>query len=246
MKRTARGLTRPEGREPALSASTPSPPWMRANASAIWLRFEFSTHTKSTRFLAPTTISAATRLRRATGPALGGFRRDAGDVRAAGGAVGRAGGVVGVVGGGFAEGVEGFPARALRILGPKLVRLRVAADRRLLRDHGAAGSVEAAAERGQRLAAVRLDAEMVDAGRAAGVRDREVHARILEHPLGVVVLAHGGLGAEQLGVEADARRQVGDIEVDVEAVHGRGSLFRGVQVPAGPQSAAPAQQFSVR
>src|SRR5690606_8421505 len=104
--------------------------------------------------------SAAARLRRATGPALVGFRGDAGDVLAAGGAVGRAGGVAGVVGGGFAEGVEGFPARALRILGPKLVRLRVAADRRLLRDHGAAGSVEAAAERGQRLAAVRLDAEM--------------------------------------------------------------------------------------
>src|SRR5690606_8950803 len=197
MKRTARGLPRPEGREPALRASTPSPPWMRANASAIWLRFEFSTHTNSTRFLGPATISAATRLRRATGRALGGFRRDAGDVGAAGGAVGRAGGVAGVVGGGVAEGVEGLPARALRILGPQLVRLRVAADRGRLRHHGAAGRVEAATERGQRLAAVRLDAEVVDAWRPAGGRDREVDPRILEHPLGVVVLEHGRLGAEQ-------------------------------------------------
>src|SRR5690606_40477277 len=104
----------------------------------------------------------------------------------------------GVVRGGFPEGVEGLPARALRILGPQLVRLRVAADRRLLRHHAAAGRVEAAAERGQRFAAVRLDAEVVDARRAAGVRDREVDPRILEHPLGVVVLQHGGLGAEQL------------------------------------------------
>src|SRR5947199_3435640 len=49
MKATARGLTTPEGREPALWASTPSPPWRRANASAIWLRLAFSTHTKRMR-----------------------------------------------------------------------------------------------------------------------------------------------------------------------------------------------------
>ena len=45
-------LTRPDGREPALRASTPAPPKRRANASAIWLRLEFSTHTNSTRFKA--------------------------------------------------------------------------------------------------------------------------------------------------------------------------------------------------
>src|SRR5581483_4479922 len=37
------------GREPALWASTPGPPWMRAKASAIWLRQEFSTQTKRMR-----------------------------------------------------------------------------------------------------------------------------------------------------------------------------------------------------
>ena len=51
MNRIAFGLIRPDGFEPALSASTASPPWRRAKASAIWLRLEFSTHTNSTRFI---------------------------------------------------------------------------------------------------------------------------------------------------------------------------------------------------
>src|SRR5437764_14811144 len=45
------GLTRPEGREPALCASTRPWPWMRAKASAIWLRLEFSTQTNRTCFI---------------------------------------------------------------------------------------------------------------------------------------------------------------------------------------------------
>src|SRR5690606_26728286 len=51
MKRTALGLMTPDGLDPALIASTASPPCMRANASAIWLRLAFSTHTKRTRFI---------------------------------------------------------------------------------------------------------------------------------------------------------------------------------------------------
>src|SRR5687768_15311768 len=43
---TALGLTAPDGRDPALQASTPA--ILRANASASWLRQEFSTQTKST------------------------------------------------------------------------------------------------------------------------------------------------------------------------------------------------------
>ena len=50
MNSTARGLTFPDGRLPALNASTRPAPWMRANASAIWERFEFSTHTNRMRF----------------------------------------------------------------------------------------------------------------------------------------------------------------------------------------------------
>src|SRR5262245_29230617 len=40
------GLIRPDGREPALNAWTLPSPRSRANASAIWLRLEFSTQTK--------------------------------------------------------------------------------------------------------------------------------------------------------------------------------------------------------
>jgi|GEM_PF-2235410 len=46
----ALGLTTPDGRDPALYASIDAPPSIRANASAIWLRLEFSTQTNSTRF----------------------------------------------------------------------------------------------------------------------------------------------------------------------------------------------------
>src|SRR5262249_34159266 len=49
MKATARALTCPDGREPALCASTQPCPCSRANASAIWLRQEFSTHTNRMR-----------------------------------------------------------------------------------------------------------------------------------------------------------------------------------------------------
>src|SRR5437764_133856 len=49
MASTAFGLTTPDGRDPALYASTAGPPSMRANASAIWLRLAFSTHTNSSR-----------------------------------------------------------------------------------------------------------------------------------------------------------------------------------------------------
>src|SRR5215203_1466346 len=45
------GFTFPDGREPAEKASTFPPPCIRANASAIWLRQEFSTHTNKTRFI---------------------------------------------------------------------------------------------------------------------------------------------------------------------------------------------------
>ena len=39
MTATAFGFTRPHGRDPAEYASTAPPPCIRANASAIWLRF---------------------------------------------------------------------------------------------------------------------------------------------------------------------------------------------------------------
>src|SRR2546428_368159 len=49
MASIALGLIGPDGREPALNAATPPPLCMRANASAIWLRLEFSTQTNTIR-----------------------------------------------------------------------------------------------------------------------------------------------------------------------------------------------------
>src|SRR5690606_22169684 len=121
--------------------STCAPPWMRAKASAIWLRLAFSMQTKRIRFMVA--ASAARRLRPAARGAISHLRADAGDVRAARRAVGGAGDPGRVVLRGLAGGVEGLPPRALWIGGPQLVRLRVAADRRLLRNHGAAGGVQA-------------------------------------------------------------------------------------------------------
>src|SRR5207249_7301284 len=58
MAAMALGWTAFAGRQPALCASTRSPPYIRANASAIWLRLQFSlqtkrTHTGRSRSIAP-------------------------------------------------------------------------------------------------------------------------------------------------------------------------------------------------
>ena len=66
-----------------------------------------------------------------------------------------------------------------------------------------------------------LDAQMVDAGRGAGMRrDGEVDARVLEHPLGVVGLHLGGLGVEQFRIEGDVPGEIIDMQMDMEAFHG--------------------------
>src|SRR6478735_313599 len=89
MKRMAFGFTTPEGREPALNASTSAPPSMRANASAIWLRLAFSTQTNNTRFIRNTPGPASSTRR----PCRDSFRSSflawlAGGYRAAGAGAG--------------------------------------------------------------------------------------------------------------------------------------------------------------
>src|SRR6185312_10801992 len=180
MKRTAFGWIRPDGAEPALRASIAPPPWMRAKASAIWLRLAFSTQTNRTRFIGSGSWhgdlgtasceslralvdgrSATAGIRRAVGGAFFDLRFHRTHIRGAG----RIGGVIT---GSVADGVEGFPARALRVFGPQLVRVRIAADGAVFRHHAAARGVQARAERGEFVGAVDLQAEMVDARRAAG------------------------------------------------------------------------------
>src|SRR3990167_9414696 len=170
MKRMAFGLICPEGFEPALSASTASPPWMCAKASAIWLRLEFSTQTNNTRFMEISSVrqkSAAAGRRRAAGRALVHFRLHRAHVGAATCAIRGAGAVGCVIRGRFTDRVEGFPARTLRVFGPQLVGLRVATDRRFFRHQAAARGIEAMAELGQLVAGFGLDSQVVDAGGAA-------------------------------------------------------------------------------
>src|SRR6185437_5251753 len=211
MKRTAFGWIRPDGAEPALKASIAPTPWMRAKASAIWLRLAFSTQTNRTRFIGSGSwhrdfgMASCESRRAVAGRLLSSSRNSAcsrrrlvdlrfhrAHIRSAGRATGRAGRVGGVITRGVADGVESFPARALRVFGPQLVRVRVAADGAVFRHHAAARGVQARPERGKFVRTVDLQAEMVDARRAAGAGDREVDARVFQHPLRVVVLDHAG------------------------------------------------------
>ena len=52
-----------------------------------------------------------------------------------------------------------------------------------------------------------LQPEMIHSDTSAALRDREIDARILDHPLRVIVLAHGRIGAEQAGIETNALRR---------------------------------------
>src|SRR5258708_31190117 len=61
---------------------------------------------------------------------------------------------------------------------------------------------------------------MIEAGLAAAGRDREVHARIIEHPLGIIRFDDGRLGGEQRRVEADGLRDVVDGDMNMKALHG--------------------------
>ena len=65
-----------------------------------------------------------------------------------------------------------------------------------------------------------LNAQMVQARLGATLGNGEVHSRIIEHPFGVVGLAHRGLGGEQRGVEADGVVERGHADVDMKAFHG--------------------------
>ena len=59
---------------------------------------------------------------------------------------------------------------------------------------------------------------------ATAGRYREIHARIVEHPLRVVGFQHGRLGREEGSVESHARVEIRDGEVDMESLHGNGIL----------------------
>src|SRR5262249_1144812 len=127
----------------------------------------------------------------------------------------------------LAGGVEGFPRNAGRIVDPGFFRLGVAAGRLPLVDHLASGLVQPGVDLVELVAAFHLDAEMIEPRLAPAGRDGEIHARIVEHPLGVVALDHGRRAGEQRRIEADRPMQVLDGDVHVHALHGVTSAVPG-------------------
>jgi hypothetical protein len=57
-------------------------------------------------------------------------------------------------------------------------------------------------------------------GAAPPLADREVHPRVLQHPLGVIGFRHGRLGGKKRRIEADRGREILDGEMDMESFHG--------------------------
>jgi hypothetical protein len=83
---------------------------------------------------------------------------------------------------------EGFPRHALRIGDPLLVGSRIAASRVFFFDDGPIGAAQPLVNFGKLTLILGLNAEMRNPSLAASGADREIDARVFEHPFGVVVL----------------------------------------------------------
>src|SRR5262249_41636006 len=117
------------------------------------------------------------------------------------------------------ERMERFPGDALRVDGPVLVALRVAARGILLRRGGDVCRREALADVLELIARLGLKTQVVDALARRAVGNGEVDARIVEHPLRVVVFLYRRRRAEEGGVEADALLEVMHCDVHVKPFH---------------------------
>src|SRR5204862_6513965 len=88
---------------------------------------------------------------------------------------------------------------------------------------------------------------MLHTGLAVPLTDREIHSGILQHPLRIVRLSHGGRRREEPRVEADRTVEAlhGDVDVQTfhalflrKAVAARGSRSGPRGPPARPQQLA--------
>src|SRR5260221_2115852 len=127
----------------------------------------------------------------------------------------------------LAEREDRLPTHAGRIAHPGLVGLGVATGRRGLVDGRLTGGFEAAGDFSQLNGGLRLDADVIDAGGATAGGDRQVHARIVEHPLGVVALHDARRRAEQGFVEAYRPVEIVDADMQMQAFHGEGFQWNG-------------------
>src|SRR6184192_1375425 len=131
-----------------------------------------------------------------------------------------------------------LPLDALRIVDPALLAVRVAAGGLALLDHRPLGALEPPVDLLELCPVLDLDAQMLHTGLAFPLTDREIHSRILQHPLRIVRLSHGGRRREELRVEADRTVEVLHGDVDVQTFH---ALFLRKAVAArgsrsGPQA----------
>ena len=64
-----------------------------------------------------------------------------------------------------------------------------------------------------------LHAQMIDTGSLPSIGNREVDARVLQHPLSVILLHDAGLFAEHRRIECNALAQIVYCDMYVKAFH---------------------------
>ena len=135
-----------------------------------------------------------------------------------------------------------------------LVAARITAvDVRLVGHLLGIGGSELPSNRRELLGGFGLQPKVVQPGARAAMRDREIHARIVEHPLRVIGLLDRRRHAEEIRVETNARGQVGHAQVHMESTHHLlllradvGLHADGAQVVTHASRPLARQQFSVR
>src|SRR6516165_2438485 len=134
--------------------------------------------------------------------------------------------------GGLAKGEKRLACDAGRIVDPAFLRPGVAAIGLSLLDHLPARLLQPGVDFVELVLALDLNAKVIETGSATARRNGEIHARIVEHPFGVVPLDDGRFGREQRGIEVDRSGQIIDRDVDMHAFHNWYSLNRFTQRPA--------------
>ena len=122
--------------------------------------------------------------------------------------------------GALASGEERLPGNARWIVDPGFFRLGVAAGWSALARSPCRRPCQPPVDLVQLGLVLHLNAEMIETRLAAARRDREIHARIVQHPLRVVGLSYRRLRREQRRIEADGLVEIIDGDVNMQAFHG--------------------------
>src|SRR5436305_3636885 len=94
------------------------------------------------------------------------------------------------------RGEERLPGDSRGVIDPSLFGAGIAALRSSLLQQGSVGSSQPLIHLVQLALALHLYAQMIETRLSASRGDREIHARVFEHPLGIVRLGDGGLSRE--------------------------------------------------